>query len=657
MLAPGVCQLVWPAPMARRKASDVRIGKLRAADPFELIRWLARSQTDPRKALAELVQNSLDAGARALTITRVRERGVAALRIVDDGEGVIPDVARPEALAHIATHIGHSRKRNLTPQQRRELMLQGQYGIGLLGFWAIGAELEMRSQVAGGDPWVLRMWEERPSFEVAPLRGRLALERGTWTELVVRRLHRPALVSLTGRRISEYLASELRGQLLARQVDITIHDRMARGTAQKVRRVEPVRFQGTPLALPDALRVAGHEAIRAELYLVPEGVEPRVAIACGGTVVYDDLADALDGRFRREPWTAGRLTGLLEFPGFAVAPGSRRGVLLDEAAEAFAATVERELEPAVRAAIASAEERRVEAVEADMMVKLQRAFRDLRRDAPEYDFFAVQAPAARVMPGRADSGGDAAAGDGAGGAGAGAGSAGGAGVALGGLSDAAHASADDDAPVAPVDDAADEDDDERSLLPPGPLHAVEIKPARLRVERQGRRALRAVARDANGVVVRDDVTWQWTVCDGPVTLEGDTTGPRALLVALDLAGEARVAVTARQADRSASAETVVRVVEDLGGASGRAAGIPEPQFVEEPHGEWRSRFADERWQVNKAHRDFLAVAGQPRRKLRYLAALLAKEVVVHSFPVPQGGVLLERLVSVLTLTEPRLERG
>ncbi len=38
-------------------------GRLRAADPFELIRWLARSQHDPRKALAELVQNSLDAGA------------------------------------------------------------------------------------------------------------------------------------------------------------------------------------------------------------------------------------------------------------------------------------------------------------------------------------------------------------------------------------------------------------------------------------------------------------------------------------------------------------------------------------------------------------------------------------------------------------------
>ena len=37
---------------------------LRPADPFDLIRWLARSQSDPRKAVAELVQNSIDARAR-----------------------------------------------------------------------------------------------------------------------------------------------------------------------------------------------------------------------------------------------------------------------------------------------------------------------------------------------------------------------------------------------------------------------------------------------------------------------------------------------------------------------------------------------------------------------------------------------------------------
>jgi hypothetical protein len=45
----------------------VRKGRLKVHDPFELIRWLALSQTDPRKALAELVQNSLDAGALSIS--------------------------------------------------------------------------------------------------------------------------------------------------------------------------------------------------------------------------------------------------------------------------------------------------------------------------------------------------------------------------------------------------------------------------------------------------------------------------------------------------------------------------------------------------------------------------------------------------------------
>ena len=70
----------------KRTPGEVR-GRLRAHDPFELIRWLALSQPDPRKALAELVQNSLDAGARSIRVVRKREKGAACLRIVDDGTG------------------------------------------------------------------------------------------------------------------------------------------------------------------------------------------------------------------------------------------------------------------------------------------------------------------------------------------------------------------------------------------------------------------------------------------------------------------------------------------------------------------------------------------------------------------------------------------
>src|SRR5439155_4219 len=129
------------------------------------------------------------------------------------------------------------------------------------------------------------------------------------------------------RRIGDYLAAELRGQLVDRDVTVTVHDRMARGRAQKVRRVEPVRFAGDRLALPETLAVPGHGPIRVELYLVPEGGEPgRVSVACGGTVVYDDLAAALDGRFAPEPWTAGRVAGRPDCAEFAAGPLARVGV-------------------------------------------------------------------------------------------------------------------------------------------------------------------------------------------------------------------------------------------------------------------------------------------------------------------------------------------
>src|SRR5258706_9604107 len=168
----------------RRKPKDVREGRLRAHDPFELIRWLALSQPDPRKALSELVQNSLDAGARSIRITRVREKGVPCLRILDDGEGVIPEMDRREALEYIATHVGHSRKRSLSPRERLQLLTQGQYGIGLLGFWSLGATLEMRTVVPGQRPHRLVLHRDKPGFKIEPLRGRLPLAE-RWTEILV----------------------------------------------------------------------------------------------------------------------------------------------------------------------------------------------------------------------------------------------------------------------------------------------------------------------------------------------------------------------------------------------------------------------------------------------------------------------------------------
>jgi hypothetical protein len=589
-------------PMGRRVRPDVRTGRLRAADPFELIRWLARSQTDPRKALAELAQNSLDARARTVTITRVRERGTATLRVLDDGEGVIPEMPRPEALAHVATHIGHSRKRNLTPEQRRGCCSRDSTASGS-SVLVDRDRAELRSQVAGGEPWALRMWRRsRTSRSPAARAARL---EGTWTEVIVRGLHRPAIVSLTGRRIGDYLAAELRGQLLDRDVAVTVHDRMARGRAQKVRRVEPVRFAGDRLALPATVPVLGHAPIRVELYLLPEGGEPgRVSVACGGTVVYDDVAQAFDGRLAHEPWSAGAWQASSTSPISRSRPA--RGAVCCWT-------------PPPRRSPASSRPRSRRSCGSTS--------RAMRRDAPQ-PWKRTWSRSSRVRSGtwrarrRSTT-----------------------------SSPSAGASGRAERRSPPARDASSR----RSPSPGGQRRSTLPRPPWRGRDRPGRARV-GVSASACGPGERTS---------GAASAASRAHGPSQRSREIDAAGRPSrlprrrsvgiaLAVVARKDGREAAAEATVEVVEES--KAGRRA-RHRACVRRGPRGEWRSRMADGRWEVNAGHRDFLSVEAAPRRKLRYLASLLAKEVVLHSYPMPQGGMLLERLVAVLTVTERRLERG
>jgi hypothetical protein len=156
------------------------------------------------------------------------------------------------------------RKRNLSAEERRRLVITGQYGVGLLGFWSIGHGMEIRSRVAGWQVHVLRLVEDEPRVSL----GDLPVEIGapeTYTEIVVTELHDTASRALSGRRLAEYVAVELRGPILASGTEVEIRDAMARGLAQKRFAVAPRPFTRERLVLPDEWPVGGYSPARVEL--------------------------------------------------------------------------------------------------------------------------------------------------------------------------------------------------------------------------------------------------------------------------------------------------------------------------------------------------------------------------------------------------------
>ena len=70
------------------KSKSKNSGKLRIGDDWNAIRIIALSLSNPLKAIAELVENSIDAHAKTITITRGKEHGAHYLGIKDDGDGI-----------------------------------------------------------------------------------------------------------------------------------------------------------------------------------------------------------------------------------------------------------------------------------------------------------------------------------------------------------------------------------------------------------------------------------------------------------------------------------------------------------------------------------------------------------------------------------------
>lgn len=598
-------------------------GRLKIGDDWNAIRIIALSQSNPLKAIAEFVENSIDAHAKTITITRGREHGEHYLSIRDDGDGVPRDEDGKPNFKYVATHICDSIKRRLK-SEGTGTGLQGEFGIGLLSFWTVGEELTMISTGSDQRAYQMSMSKGHSGYTVSPRRTLFA-ERGT--ELKVSPLLE-GIRTLSGEKIQWYLASELRDRIRHAQVRVTVIDKLAR----KQYEVEPRAYEGRLLHQLPAVRTPYGDAY-AELYLAEPDESCRVALTRSGTRVIEDLA-TLPG-LERAPWSSRYLQGLLDVPFLNLTPGTRSGVIHDERYAALLDAL-RPVEAHLTGLIEAQQRAEEEQATQQSLRAIQRAFREALLALPpeEYDWFDIHARA-RGEGGPRRAGTDEAGADGGDG------------------------------------ESADLGVAEPSLSPgtqrqffdyAGPLFSVVISPASSTTPVNERRRFRALPRDRSRRRVEEDLQFSWEILEGGGSL-ASTANQEVEFLAPATPGLSRLKVTVTQRDVTCAAEALVTVTDSLepsvSSAIVNSRGLPSYTFERAAGELWRSRYDLERnvIVVNNGHRDFVFATRNRALQLRYLVRLYVKELVLRNFTGVPPEQLLERMVELSLYAEEKLKTG
>jgi len=606
--------------------SDAESGKLKIGDHWNVITIIALSQNNPLKAIAEFVENSIDASAKNVTIVRGKQSSEQYLKIVDDGRGI-------KDFRYVATHIGDSIKREL--KKKGEKGIQGEFGIGLLSFWTVGETCTLTSAGEDGKARSLRLVKGDPTYAI---RESEQLFGHQGTELRISPLL-PGVRMLSGEKIQNFLASELRDRIAKSGVRIRIVDHAARRELV----VEPRKFKGRLIhELPEARSPFGE--IYFELYFAEASQENAVSLFRQGTRVLADISEL--ERFSRSPWISSQIEGMIDAPFLQLTPGTRGGVVQDDAYESLCVA----LEPIEVALLALLEERKKaedEEASKQMLGRVTRAFREafLHLPSEEYGWLA-----AKVRDARRPSGGD---GSSVGGGG------GGRPVLVAGEPDGV----DDEASFGDyLPEPIEKEDAQKSFFDyAGPLYKLMISPASSVIGVGERKRLKALARDRAGRIIDAGLEFEWRVLEGGGSLEGldstfvEYTAPEEPCVAT-------VELRVRQGETLLAANALVTVTAELvkrpsGAGSASRRGLPGYTYQRAPGELWRSRYDAERSVIiiNNAHADFVFASRQAMTKLRYIVRLFAKELVLANFSEEGREELLERMVELTLYAEENLK--
>jgi hypothetical protein len=594
-------------------APSTTTGRLQIGDQWNAITIIAHSQTHPLKAICELTENAIDAGARHVRIVRRRSKGQLYLELEDDGRGVAADESGLPDFQRIATHLCDSMKRHLTATQRRGV--HGEFGIGLLSFWSLGEELRMTSGGNGTPLRELCLVRGQQEYEIRPVKGRLAT---VGTRVVVGPLLEATKNLVTGEKIARYLSAELRDRIRATGVAIDVADPVAR----RQMRVTPREFEGERLESPRRYATPLGD-VSVEIYARADDATDLAGIALckDGTRVLATVTELLP--FQHAPWNDRRLVGLVDFEPLTLAPGTRSGVVPDAAFEALVA-VAPAIERDILETLATREQAEAERASRQLLKQVHKAFASALADLPAEDYLFFDIPKqSPVLQSNAGGAGESNAVRGA--------------AAVGG-------------PTGPTDPRAAPT---LFAVEPGPLATIRITPRHPRRPPGRGCRLMATAIDAQGVEVVAGLVWSWKVVAGAATLE---PAGEVCVVTSATTGMVVVEAVARQFLIEATDRVDVKFVEPTQGEGDGGRGLPSYR-LEAEHGQpWRSRYdsAANEIVINSAHRDFLASRSSPARHRRYIGKLYGKEVVLTNFPHESPAEVMERLIEVTLRTEDAL---
>jgi len=602
-----------------KKHNKERSGKLRIGDDWNAITIIALSQTNPLKAVAEFIENCIDANARLITITRGKEKNEHYLRVTDDGDGIPKDTNGIPNFKYVATHICDSVKRRLKADGMHGI--QGEFGIGLLSFWTVGEQLYLTSSSTDGKTYQMYMKKGDPNYEVTQRR---TLFPASGTELMITPLL-PGIRHFSGEKIQWYLASELRDRIRNSSVEINIIDRHAR----KQFKVEPRQFNGQllhKLPLPESPR----GEIYLELYLTELNEHNQIGLYKAGTRVLESITQ-LDA-FSKIPWTSGYLQGIVDAEFLVLTPGTRMGIVQDAEFVEFVKVMQ-PIEAAIVDIIDAQQKAEEEQTSRRMLRTIQNAFKEamLALPAEEYDWFDIHPRISSRTTGSSLDNSD--------------------------EIDATSGEVVDQGTIDLTDTIADQ---KQFFEYAGPMYSVRISPSSCVITVNGSRTLRAIPRDRSRKLVEHDVDYHWKLVEGEGRLE-NTANEIVTYHAPKIPELSKVKLIAAQGDKTCEAEAIITVTDSLSKETQESTksrqGLPGYTFERAAGALWRSRYDSEKNVIiiNNGHRDFVYVSRSKALKLRYIGRLFAKEIVCRNFPGLSPDQLLERMIELSLYMEENLK--